>query len=365
MLRFACGLLQVVTALLAAEAVWRLTSARVAAIAAAGLVVVTPWATHQHGLLLPEQLGAPLLLGAALLASRPASARWAGVLAGVAVFAKLPFFLPAALIVAASPGRRVALRWAAGALAVQAVLFTALFGTGFWGQVVGAQVQSGDAIELQVGAFVQASWNLLPLVILAAAAIWLRRQTTELALLGTLTAGAVGALALTLTIVKPGTGLNVVVPSEPLLATLAVAGVVFALRIRRRCARARSRWPASWVSCCSRNRPRCCSIRATRARFIARCRRRRAGRSATTRPRCGGSLRRRRPARRAASTSGRRSSRSSPGAGSPPTSPTRSSSAMPRCTPTCSRAGSPPARPAGEVCRSTRSWTDQIDATPG
>ncbi len=229
-LRFACGLLQVLTALLAAEAVWRLTSARVAAIAAAGLVLVTPWATHQHGLLLPEQLGAPLVLGAALLASRPSSARWSGVLAGVAVFAKLPFFLPAALIVAASPGRRVAVGWAAGALAAQAALFTVVFGTGFWGQVVGAQLQSGDAIELQAGAFVQAGWNLLPLVILAAVAIWLRRQTTELALLGTLTAGAAGALALTLTIVKPGTGLNVVVPSEPLLATLAVAGVVFALR---------------------------------------------------------------------------------------------------------------------------------------
>jgi hypothetical protein len=35
---------------------------------------------------------------------------------------------------------------------------------------------------------------------------------------------------MTITIVKPGTGLNVVVPSEPLLATLAVAGVVWALR---------------------------------------------------------------------------------------------------------------------------------------
>jgi hypothetical protein len=229
-LRLACGLLQVLTALLAAEAVWRLTSARVAAIAAAGLVVVTPWATHQHGLLLPEQLGAPLLLGAALLASRPSSARWAGVLAGVAVFAKLPFVLPAALILVASPARRVALGWAAAAVAAQAVLFTVVFGTGFWRQIVGAQVQSGDAIELQAGAFVQASWNLLPLVILAAVAIWLRRQTSELALLGTLAAGAVGALALTLTIVKPGTGLNVVVPSEPLLTTLAVAGVVFALR---------------------------------------------------------------------------------------------------------------------------------------
>ncbi|MEY2443337.1 MAG: hypothetical protein QOJ46_2763 [bacterium] len=229
-LRLACGLLQVVTALLAAEAVWRLTSARGAAIVAAGLVVVTPWATHQHGLLLPEQLGAPLLLGAALLASRPSRGRGAGVLAGLAVFAKLPFALPAALIVALSPARNVAARWAAGALALQAVAFTAVFGTDFWRQIVGAQLQSGRTFELQAGAFVQAGWNLMPLVVLAAVALWLRREAAEPELLRTLAAGAVGALAMTVTIVKPGTGLNVVVPSEPLLTTLAVAGVVFALR---------------------------------------------------------------------------------------------------------------------------------------
>ncbi len=230
-LRLACGLLQVVTGLLAAEAVFRLTRHRLAAIGAAGLVVVTPWATHQHGLLLPEQLGAPLLLGAALLASRPGrGARGGGVLAGLAVFAKLPFALPAALIVAASPARTAVARWAAGAIALQAVLFTAVFGTGLWRQIVGAQRQSGGALELQAGAFVQASWNLLPLAVLAAAAVWLRREAAEPALLRTLAAGAIGALAMTLTIVKPGTGLNVVVPSEPLLATLAVAGVVFALR---------------------------------------------------------------------------------------------------------------------------------------
>jgi len=230
-LRFACGLLQVVSGLLAAEAVFRLTRHRVAAIVAAGLVVVTPWATHQHGLLLPEQLGAPLLLGAALLASRPGRpAAGGGALAGLAVFAKLPFALPAALIVAVSPARGAVVRWAAGAIALQAVVFTAIFGTGLWRQVVGAQVQSGDALELQAGAFVQAGWNLLPLVVLAAAALWLRREAAEPALVRTLAAGAIGALAMTLSIVKPGTGLNVVVPSEPLLVTLAVAGVVFALR---------------------------------------------------------------------------------------------------------------------------------------
>jgi hypothetical protein len=107
-------------------------------------VLVTPWATHQHGLLLPEQLGAPLLLGAAMLAARPATARAAGVLAGVAVFAKLPFVVPAALLIAVSPARRTAARWAAGAIVAQAVAFTALFGIEFWRQIITAQVQAGN-----------------------------------------------------------------------------------------------------------------------------------------------------------------------------------------------------------------------------
>jgi hypothetical protein len=239
-LRLACGCLQVVTALLAAEAVWRLTGHRLAAILVAPLVVLTPWAVHQHGLLLPEQLGAPLLLGAALFASRPDSARWAGVLAAVAVFAKLPFLLPALALVALSPARAVAARWALGALAAQAAIFTAVFGTGFWREVVQAQQQSGHGLELQIGSFVQAAWNLAPLLVLAAAALWLgpsrpdlagaRGQARDGALLATLAATAAGVLATVLTIVKPGTGLNVIVPSEPLLATLAVAGIVWALR---------------------------------------------------------------------------------------------------------------------------------------
>jgi hypothetical protein len=128
----------------------------------------------------------------------------------------------------------VAARWAAGAVAVQAVLFTAVFGSGFPGQVVEAQLQSGGTLELQAGAFVQAAWNLLPLVAPAVVAVLLRREAAEPALLRPLAAAAAGALAMTVTIVKPGTGLNVVVPSEPLLATLAVCGVVFALRTQPR-----------------------------------------------------------------------------------------------------------------------------------
>jgi hypothetical protein len=228
-MRLACGLLQVLAGLLAAEAIWRLTANRLAAIATAGLVVVTPWAVHEHGLLLPEQLGVPLLVGAALLASRPATARWAGGLAGVAVFVKLPFVVPMALVLAASPARAAAVRWAAAAVAVQAIAFTALFGTGFWRQVVVAQSQAADGLELQIGAWIQAGWNLAPLLLFAAAAVRWRARAVEPALVRTFAAAAAGALAMTVTIVKPGTGLNVIVPSEPLLAVLAVAGAVWLL----------------------------------------------------------------------------------------------------------------------------------------
>ena len=233
-LRLGCGLLRVFTGVLAGEAGWRLTGNRLAAIVAVPLVIVTPWATHQHGLLLPEQLGSPLLLGAALLAARPGSARWAGVLAAAAVFAKLPFALPAAALIAASPARGAAARWAAGALVAQAALFTLLFGTGLWRDVVQAQAQAGHGLELQAGAWAQAAWNLLALVVFAVVALALRAQARERALLATLAAAAAGMLATTVTIVKPGTGLNVLVPSEPLLVCLAVAGVVWALRTQRR-----------------------------------------------------------------------------------------------------------------------------------
>lgn len=230
-IRFGCGLLQVLAGVIAAEAVWRLTTNRLAAIATAGLVVITPWAVHEHGLLLPEQLGVPLLLAAALFAARPATARWAGVLAAVAVFTKLPFLLPAALVIAASPARGAAIRWAAGALVAQALLFTVVFGTGFWTQIVTAQLQAGGGgLEFQIGAWVQGGWNLLALLVFAAGAIWCRNQSAEPALLRTVAAAAGGALAMTATIVKPGTGMNVIVPTEPLLAVLAVAGLVWMLR---------------------------------------------------------------------------------------------------------------------------------------
>jgi hypothetical protein len=231
--RLACGLAQVVTGLLAAATVLRLTGNRWAAIAAAPLALLTPWAAQQHGLLLPEQLGAPLLLGAALLASQERTAPWAGVLAGIAVFAKWPFVLPAAAIVLASPARGRMALWALGAVAVQAVAFTGIFGTAFWRQTVQAQYQAGHGLDHDLGSWVQGGWNLLPLVLLAAAALWRRAESEDPPLLRTVAAGAAGALLAATSIVKPGTGLNVLVPAEPLLLSLAIPGALWLARTRR------------------------------------------------------------------------------------------------------------------------------------
>jgi hypothetical protein len=110
------------------------------------------------------------------------------------------------------------------------VLFTAIFGTGFRAQIVQGQEQAVHGLEFQIGAWVQAGWNLAPLLVLAAAALWIAQRSTRPRAPGALAATAAGVLVATSTIVKPGTGLNVLVPSEPQLATLAVAGVVWALR---------------------------------------------------------------------------------------------------------------------------------------
>ena len=73
--------MQLGAGVLAAIAVWRLTENPWATAAAPALSLLTPWALREHGALTPELLAPPVLLGAALLASRAADrarprARW-------------------------------------------------------------------------------------------------------------------------------------------------------------------------------------------------------------------------------------------------------------------------------------------------
>ena len=60
-----------------------------------------------------------------------------------------------------------------------------------------AQVQAGNGLELQIGAWAQASWTVLALVVFAAVALRLRGQAREPALLRTVAAAAVGEEAMT------------------------------------------------------------------------------------------------------------------------------------------------------------------------
>lgn len=232
-LRTVVGLVQVGTGLLAAAAVWRLTGHRVLAVLAAPLALLTPWAVHEHGHLTPEQLVAPLLLGAALASTSPRWVPLAGVLVAMAPFVKVPFLLAVPVVVLLSASPRLAAAWALGALVVQAALFTAIFGTGLWEHTVLAQLDSGRrGLGVLGGVFAQAGWNLAPLLVLAAAALALRRRLLDTPLLRVLLGIAAAALATIATVGKEGTSLNVAVPVEAVLIPIALAGAAAVLRER-------------------------------------------------------------------------------------------------------------------------------------
>ncbi|HEX6391125.1 MAG TPA: hypothetical protein VFZ89_16815, partial [Solirubrobacteraceae bacterium] len=76
--------LQAVTAVLVAALALRLGAPRWAALLGGAWALLTPWALHEHGYVLPENVAAPLLLGTVLAvgAARP---RLAGVLMALAI----------------------------------------------------------------------------------------------------------------------------------------------------------------------------------------------------------------------------------------------------------------------------------------
>src|SRR4051794_13322112 len=127
-LRLAVGLAQLGAGVLAAIAVWRLTENPWGTALAPALGLLTPWTLREHGALTPELLAPPVLLGAALLASRPRTAVWAGALAAVAPFIKWPYALALIALVLFSAAPKKAALGAAIAVVVQAVAFTAIFG---------------------------------------------------------------------------------------------------------------------------------------------------------------------------------------------------------------------------------------------
>ncbi len=211
--------LQGLTAVLVALLALRLGAPRWTAPVAAAAALLTPWALHEHGAVLPEVAATPALLGAVLLGKRPAAA---GVLLAVAVGIKLPMLLPALGVLVAVRDRRGVLLGLGAGLLVQAVVFGLWFGPAdLWRGTVEAQGQiglkgAGDAVAYAA----QAGWSLLGLLLLAAVGSrgLLGRGEQERAL-----AGATAGAALTLfSLVKLGTLPVVVIPLEALLLPPAV-----------------------------------------------------------------------------------------------------------------------------------------------
>jgi hypothetical protein len=231
-IRIALSLVSLATGGLVAACVWRLTASAPAAVAGGLLSILAPWSLHEHALLTPETFGAPLLLGAALLAARRETATWAGVLGAVAIGYKWPFLLPGLAVAVVAPGRWRMAAALLGGFAAGVLLSFALFGAGrVYDDLVVAQQQIGwHSLHETGGLAVQAAWNLVPLVVPALAALWLRRSARDPALLRTVLALAAANLVLIGTITKTGTYLNTVALAEPPLMVLAAVGTVWLLR---------------------------------------------------------------------------------------------------------------------------------------
>jgi hypothetical protein len=217
-------------------AVRRLTESGLAAVIAGWAALVSPWALHDHAMLMPETFGALLVMAAALLAARERTAVAAGVVAGIAIGFKWPFILPGLFLVLVCPARWRYLAAFAGTFALGVVLSFALFGADrLYDQLVTAQQDVGwhDLREFG-GLAAQAAWNLAPLVVLAAIGVFFARESRDPALVRTLAAVALASLILVLTITKTGTYVNTIVLAEPPLIALGAAGVVWLLRAPRR-----------------------------------------------------------------------------------------------------------------------------------
>jgi Dolichyl-phosphate-mannose-protein mannosyltransferase len=228
-LRIGTSLVELVTGGLVALAVARLTGRGWVAFVAGVAALVAPWTLHERAVLTPETLGAPLLLGAALLAARERTAAVAGAVAALAVACKLPFLLPVAALALAAADRR---RYAAGAIAGLAVLTAVVLlvhGTDVVDQTVRAQRETGLNAARDLGGYLaQATWNLGPLVLLAALAWPYRARALDPRLLGTLAALLGGCLLLAGSLFKDGSSLNVITPAEPPAVALAAAGLAWA-----------------------------------------------------------------------------------------------------------------------------------------
>ncbi len=233
-LRFGVACLQLGAGLIAAQMVLRISGNRLASILTPAAMLLTPWAVHEHGTLTPELAVLPVLMGAALLSTEQRYAPLAGVLCGLLPMFKLPFAIPALVLVALSTDVGRVSRWALGTLVLALAITTLLVGESFWRDTLVAQLQTGQrSLGLLKGFWAQAGWNVVGLIATAVLTIPYRRLSNDPAMLRTTLGLAVAMIVTFLTNFKAGTGLNITVPVEAALVPLAASGTVFAFRAAR------------------------------------------------------------------------------------------------------------------------------------
>ncbi len=245
-LQVGLGLLDAVTAVLVAVCVWRLCERTWPALVAGALAPLLPISLAAHAQLLPETLAAPLILGGALLCARDRTVVIGALLLAIASWCKLAFLVPAAAIALCAPRRWLCLTCVIGGLAVLFAGSLAAFGTDLYRETITAQLQTGNATVHYVGGLIaQVVWNELPLLFGAILLGWLGLRRTKpghertgvgLGRTGlaatdeplglTVTAAAVGGLALVASLFKHGSYIDVMVVAEPPLLVLGVWGAL-------------------------------------------------------------------------------------------------------------------------------------------
>ncbi len=233
-LRLGVGCLQLGGGLIAGQIVLRLTGSRLGAALTPAAILLTPWAVHEHGALIPELVAVPVILGAALLSVDERRTVPAGVLCGLLPLIKAPLVIPALAILSLSARPRRTFLWAGATLAAGLLMTSVLAGTDFWREVFLAQTQTGRrTLGTLKGFWAQSGWNVLGLLVCAAALWRFRAAARDRPLLRTMIGVAAANLITFLTNFKQGTGLNITVPVEAALVPLAAAGTLLALRNAR------------------------------------------------------------------------------------------------------------------------------------
>jgi hypothetical protein len=238
-LRAGMGALQILSGVMAGLVVWRLTGSRWATALTPAFSLLTPWEVHESATFIPELVALPLLLGATLLAARPRTSGPAGALLALAVFVKLPMLAPLVVLGAFAADRRRYALWALASLAVQALVYTLVFGHGLWTDVVSLEVETGRrSAGLVARATAQAIWNSGAIVALAVVGALMSARALDRPQARAALGLALGVLATYVSVSKNGTGLYVMTDIEAGCLPLAVGGVVWLLRFSR------TRWAA-------------------------------------------------------------------------------------------------------------------------